>query len=153
MYIQSFMSLATSKLIKGGPRCACGNLRKAVRAVTQLYDDSLRPTGLRATQLSVLVETSHLEPVTVRKLAAETVTDPTTTTRNLKILEKQGLIRLVPGDDRREKLVSLTPRGRKSIETAFPHWEKAQARVMKVLGQKRFDRLLEDLSAVLAAAK
>ncbi|MFQ5883441.1 MAG: MarR family winged helix-turn-helix transcriptional regulator [Candidatus Methylomirabilales bacterium] len=135
------------------PVCACFNLRKAARAITQLYDEGLRPSGLRATQLSILAVTRKLGPVTVTRLAEETVTDRTTLTRNLKLLEEQGLIRIAPGQDRREREVTLTERGRKALVDAFPLWKRVQDRVAKSLGPERLRRLLADLAATVALTR
>lgn len=136
-----------------GSACVCFNLRKAARAVTQLYDDKLRPTGLRATQLSVLAVTEKLGPLTVSRLAEVTVTDRTTLTRNLKLLEEQGLVRITPGADRRERQVGLTERGRRALAEAYPLWKGVQAKVAKGLGLDRMERLLADLSAAVALSR
>ena len=139
-----------AECLETGQVCACGNLRKATRAVTQLYDKVLRPSGIRVTQLGLMVATRVQGPVTVKHLAETTVTDRTTLTRNLRPLEKQGLIRIEPGEDRRERIVTLTNRGQKALLSALPLWKKAQARIAKGLGQRRFNRLLSDLSAMVA---
>jgi len=136
-----------------GPTCVCGNLRKAARAVTQLYDEVLRPTGLRVTQFGILGATMAMEPVTVTRLAEVTVTDRTTLTRNLKLLERQGLIQVEPGNDRREREVTLTDRGREALAKGYPLWKEVQAKVAKRFGQERLARLLADLSAVVQVTR
>lgn len=141
------------KLGEEGSACVCFNLRKAARAVTQLYDEKLRPTGLRTTQLSVLAVTEKLGPLTVSRLAEATVTDRTTLTRNLKLLEEQGLVRITPGADRRERQVGLTERGRRALAEAYPLWKGVQAEVAKGLGPDRMERLLTDLSAAVALTR
>ncbi len=141
------------KLAEEGPSCTCFNLRKAARAITQFYDEVLRETGLRATQLSLLTVVMARQPVTVTRLARATVTDRTTLTRNLKLLEKQGLIRLEAGTDRRERTVTLTDRGRETLASAYPKWKEAQAGVARSVGEERLHRLLSDLSALVAATK
>jgi DNA-binding MarR family transcriptional regulator len=136
-----------------GAECACGNLRKAARAVTQLYDEALRPTGLRVTQFGILGATMAMEPVTLTRLADATVTDRTTLTRNLALLQKRGLIRIRAGDDRREREVTLTKRGRGALFRGFPLWQEAQARVVNGLGEERWKALHEGLSAVVSLAR
>ena len=135
------------------PICACFNVRKAARAITQLYDDVLRPSGLRVTQFSILAVTRRLGPVTVTRLAEETVTDRTTLTRNLKVLSQQKLVRIVPGDDRREREVSLTDRGRAALAQAYPMWKDVQAQVAQRLGRERFRRMLSDLRDTVALTR
>ncbi|MER3446839.1 MAG: MarR family transcriptional regulator [Candidatus Dadabacteria bacterium] len=130
--------------------CTCFNLRKATRAITQLYDESLRPTGLRATQFSLLIAIMILESVTVTRLAEIAVMDRTTLTRNLRPLEKKGLIKVVSGDDQRTRIVTLTTHGKEVLAKALPLWEKAQARVIKRLGQERWNSLQADLGEVVS---
>lgn len=133
--------------------CACFNIRKAARSITQFYEDAMRSTGLRATQYTILSATKHLEPITVMALAEEVVTDRTTLTRNLKVLEKHGLIRLEAGEDRRERQICLTDKGRKAQAKAYPLWKTAQEEMIHRLGDKNFTRLLSDLSRVVTASK
>jgi len=133
--------------------CVCGSLRKAARAVTQLYDEVLRPTGLRVTQLGILGATIAMEPITISRLAEATVTDRTTLTRNLKLLEKQGLIRMNSGNDRREREVTLTDRGREAVAKALPYWQKAQHQVVNSLGEERWKVLRQELSAVVSLTR
>ena len=94
-----------------------------------------------------------MEPITVSRLAEATVTDRTTLTRNLKLLEKQGLIRVDPGNDRRERKVTLTDRGREAVRKAYPLWQKAQRRVVKSLGEERWQVLRQELSAVVSLTR
>ena len=133
--------------------CVCGSLRKAARAVTQVYDQVLRPTGLRVTQFGILGTTMAMEPVTVTRLAGATVTDRTTLTRNLKLLEKAGLIRVDSGNDRREREVTLTARGREAVIKAYPLWQEAQRHLLKGLGEERWKALREDLAAVVSLTR
>jgi DNA-binding MarR family transcriptional regulator len=142
-----------SKFAGEGPRCLCFNLRKAARAITQLYDEALRQTGLRVTQVSILGVTNRLGPVTVSRLAEATVTDRTTLTRNLKLLEKRGLIRVTTGNDRRQREVILTDRGHEALAKVYPLWKKVQTQVAKNFGEERVEGLLSDLGAVVAATR
>ena len=63
------------------PNCTCFNLRKAARAVTQVYDEALKPSGLRATQFSLLSAVEIEGPVGVAALARMLVMDRTTLTQ------------------------------------------------------------------------
>ena len=133
--------------------CTCMNLRKAARAVTQLYEKVMQPTGLRGTQYTLLVGLAMAGPVTMTRLAEWFVMDRTTLTRNLRLLARQSLIKVTPGEDRRERVVTLTDRGHDAVTKALPLWQKAQQRVVQGLGQKRWRRLLNDLSAVANMAQ
>ncbi|HSA77887.1 MAG TPA: MarR family winged helix-turn-helix transcriptional regulator [Nitrospirota bacterium] len=132
--------------------CACFNLRKTARAVTQLYDEALRPSGLRCTQFSLLIAATRLEPVTVTHLAEIAVMDRTTLARNLRPLEKEGLMNVTPGNDQRTRIVTVTRRGKEVLLKAFPLWEKAQARVVKGLGLERWKSLQANLEEVVSQA-
>jgi DNA-binding MarR family transcriptional regulator len=133
--------------------CACFNLRKAARAVTQLYEAVLEPTGLRATQMSVLVALSLAERAPLSRVADGLVMDRTTLTRNLRPLERRGWVRIEPGDDRRERTLSLTRSGRAALGRAMPLWQQAQARVLAQIGDARWARLLTDLQGLISAAR
>lgn len=128
-------------------RCTCFNLRKATRAVTQLFDEKLKPSGLLVTQFTILVAIASAGSGTMNDLAQGLVMDRTTLTRNLKPLERQGLISIHPGEDRRERVVSLTDAGRTALAKALPLWEEAQASAIERLGQERWSALLSGLSA------
>ena len=146
-------TVTVSKSVKAGQACACFNVRKTARVVTQLYDEILRPTGLRITQFALLMAARSLEPVTVTRLAKLGAMDRTTLTRNLRPLEEQGLIRIAPGADRRERQVTLTPRGHQTLTTAFPLWQEAQARIAKGFGQERLQRLYTELADLRAISR
>jgi len=133
--------------------CAYHNLRKTARVVTQMYDDLLRPTGLRATQFPLLVALQARGPLTVNELAEAVVSDPTTMTRNLRPLQKRGLVRIDPGEDRRVRVVSLTRTGKTTVNKALPHWQQAQRRMVKGLRPERLMRLLSDLSVAIETAR
>jgi DNA-binding MarR family transcriptional regulator len=133
-----------------GRTCACFKVRKAARAVTKLYEEVLRPIGLRATQFSLLMAARVIGPVTVVKLAQITVMDRTTLTRNLQILEKRRLIEIKPGEDRREREVTLTALGMEVLAKAVPLWEEAQDRVRQGLGEEKMRNLMDDLSEMIS---
>lgn len=133
-----------------GRTCACFKVRKAARAVTKLYEEVLRPIGLRATQFSLLMAARVIGPVTVVKLAQITVMDRTTLTRNLQILEKRRLIEIKPGEDRREREVTLTASGMEVLAKAVPLWEEAQDRVRQGLGEEKLRNLMDDLSEMIS---
>ncbi len=133
--------------------CACFNLRKAARAVTQLYDDTLRPSGLRATQFSVLQQLATQGPFTMSALADILVTDRTTLTRNLKPLIDRGLVRTEVGDDRRQRTVAITGTGEKTLGQALPLWRQAQARIVDGLAAERWDGMEQDLAATVRVAQ
>lgn len=133
--------------------CASFNLRRADRVVTHFYDEKLRPAGLKSTQFTLLTAIRLNEPAAINGLADGLVMDRTTMTRNLRPLEKQGLIAIAPGSDRRVREVSLTAKGHEALERAYPLWRQAQARIAERLGGERMEHLLGDLSATVEAIR
>lgn len=134
-------------------KCTCFNLRKAARAVTQMYDEFLRPSDLRVTQFSLLMLIKGLGPIRITELADQAVMDRTTLKRNVELLQREGLVRIVPGKDARVRELSVTPAAERRLAQALPLWERAQAHVTGRLGQGRADRLLSDLSASISLAE
>ena len=133
--------------------CACLNLRKASRAVTRIFDEALQQTGLRSTQLPVLVTLTVSGPTSVSNLADELVMDRTSLGRLLVPLASGGFIGIRPGKDRRTREVSLTTHGYEAVRGAIPLWEKAQAHVVAKLGERRWRYLHGNLTAVASLAR
>jgi DNA-binding MarR family transcriptional regulator len=136
-----------ARLLAVATECNAAKLRRASRAMSRFYDETLAPSGLRGTQFSLLVALSLTGEAPVLRLADELGLDRTTMTRNLLPLERDGLIASSPGPDRRVRLIKLTEQGRRTLATALPLWEKAQRRVVETLGGGRFHELLAALQA------
>ncbi len=130
--------------------CTCFQLRKASRVVTQAFEEQLQHTGLRATQITVLAAIVLKHGSTVSTVAEELAMDRTTLARNIKPLEKKGLVAVFPGRDRRERVLEVTDLGRESLAAIFPLWQKAQAAIVDGLGQDRWQSLLDHLSDTIA---
>lgn len=130
-------------------RCACGNLRKTTRSITQFYDRSLQSTGLRSTQYSLLIHISLHSNISVGELGSRLLMDQTTVTRNIEILRKHGYIKIVKDEnDTRKKSISITEDGERKLEEMVPLWEKAQAHIEEGLGNGRLDDLFKMLKAL-----
>jgi DNA-binding MarR family transcriptional regulator len=139
-----------TKLEDAAKLCMCYNLRKASRAITQFYDNMLEPSGLAITQFSLLVGLSIAEDPTITKMANEMIIDRTTLTRNLSILQNHGLIKITgSGNDKREKNIIITSKGKELLAKALPHWEKAQSTVIQKFGKKNCNDMLLDLSKII----
>ncbi|NJR61743.1 MAG: winged helix-turn-helix transcriptional regulator [Cyanobacteria bacterium CRU_2_1] len=128
--------------------CMGMHVRRASRIMTQVYDAALRPAGLVLNQFTLLVSIHLVESVPITYLAQELFTDQTTLTRNLKLLEKRGLVVIEPGEDRRVKLVALTVEGQAVLAQAIPLWEQAQAELIQHFGSEKWQTLLSLLSDV-----
>lgn len=136
--------------------CTCVRVRRASRALTRLYDESLRPTGLQASQLTTLVAIAMYgdDGANIGVLADGLVMDRTTLTRNLVPLEKAGLVRVARDpNDARVRLVFLTRQGERAIEAAYPLWERTHELVRNALGESRVETLGVDLGRVVEVAQ
>lgn len=130
--------------------CACGNLRRATRELTQYYDEILQPSGIRITQFTFLVNLARAGALTVTQLAEKLVMDQTTVTHNLHILEKDGLVERKTGHDKRTRIITITPQGQQALVKAIPLWEQAQAQIVSGFGQERLHHVLTEVSAMVA---
>ena len=145
--------LDKEKIVSMGQSCVCYNLRKASRTITRLYDEFLKPSGIQATQLTILLGTKILQPVTLKYLSKASMMDRTTLSRNLKPLEKNQLVRVEPGQDRRERIVTLTDTGEEVLIKAYPLWEHAHNKIISGLNQKGLNTLLTSLSDVVVLTR
>jgi DNA-binding MarR family transcriptional regulator len=146
------MTIAPAVLDEIATGCACFNFRRATRAITQLYDHVLAPSGLRATQLTLLVGLSRSGAVPLTRLAPVLGMDRTTLTRNLGPLERDGLVVHRPGSDRRVTLLEITPKGSKVLAKAIPLWQQAQQQITSGLGAGRWHTLQREIQQVAALA-
>lgn len=128
--------------------CTCFNTRRAARAVTAYYDRALAPSGVTASQISMLGGIKMTGPAPIQRLSEVLDLDHTTLTRNLKLLADAGWITAHPGADRRERVIALSPEGEAALARAMPLWQAAQRRVQERLGPERWRRLLDDLAAL-----
>ena len=126
--------------------CTCGELRKAARAVTLLYDNAFKSSGLLSTQLGVLHLIYKSESIRISHLAKELGMDRTTLTRNLSVLERQGYINISAGKDTRTRIITITSKGRATVAKAIPLWNDVQRKVRKQMGQDSWSALMDSLS-------
>jgi DNA-binding MarR family transcriptional regulator len=121
--------------------CMCASLRRASRALTQTYDEALRPLGLRATQFTILQALSLAGEMTQGALGHMLAMDSTTLTRTLEILARSGWIAKRHAEDRREWRISLSKPGELQLKRALPQWQKVQTRLRNRLGAERWEEL------------
>ena len=121
--------------------------------VTQAYDAALRPSGLKATQFTLLAALASRGDAPLTRLAEALVMDRTTLTRNLKPLVGKALVRIGHEQDQRVRKVGLTEAGRRALEAARPQWERAQSRLVQDIGQQRWSAFLADLAATVAVVQ
>jgi len=122
--------------------CACANLRRADRVVTQFYDAVLRPSGMRSTQFTLLQALHHAPGISQKQLAELLEIDSTTLTRTLAPHVRKGWVHSKAGADRRELRLSLTPAGQQKYKRVLPYWQKAQKRLRRALGKENWTGLI-----------
>ena len=128
--------------------CACDQLRRVARGVTQVYDDAVLPSGLRITQLAIFVGLSTEGDLPLTVLADGLGLDRTTLTRNLKVLEDRGLIRTYQhADDARVRMVAMTLEGSRRLSAALKLWGEVQELVEARFGRDRLVALEDELAA------
>ena len=124
-----------------GRACFARKFRMLNRAVTALYDEALRPFGLKVSQMNVLVAVAVLGPTPQAAVAKELRLEKSTLSRNLERLAEKGWIRVDGGPDGRSNELSLTPAGRKLLQDLKPAWRGVQRRLQRLLGPEAADAI------------
>jgi DNA-binding MarR family transcriptional regulator len=119
----------------------CSTFRRTSRALSQLYENALRPLDLRITQFTILQALSLAGEVTQNRLGEILAMDSTTLTRTLRIMRREGWIAERRGEDRRERLLRLAKAGETQFKRALPAWEKVQSRLRRQLGEQAWKNL------------
>jgi DNA-binding MarR family transcriptional regulator len=127
--------------------CVCATARMAARSLTRIYDRALEPAGIRTTQFSVLARLLEEGPLPLTHLAGRLAMDRTTLARDLRPLERRGLVAISVGADRRVRMAELTPAGRRVVDEVRPLWKQVQRDVRAELGPDRVARLMDELRA------
>jgi DNA-binding MarR family transcriptional regulator len=144
-------SMAKELDMSAAESCVCFNLRRVTRAVTQFFDGEMRRHGIRPTQGSILASLQARDSWTMAELSDWLGMDRTTLVRNLRPLQRDGLVLAGGGGRGRLVELSITTKGRKQIEKLTPAWKSAQNAVVKTLGEKRWSAILTDLETAASA--
>jgi DNA-binding MarR family transcriptional regulator len=132
--------------------CVCATARMAARTLTRLYDRALDPAGIRTSQFSILARLLEEGPLSVTHLAGRLAMDRTTLARDLRPLERRGLVSVTVGSDRRVRMAALTAAGHRLVDEVRPLWKEVQRDVRGELGDDRVARLMDELRAATALA-
>ncbi|RQQ55834.1 MarR family winged helix-turn-helix transcriptional regulator [Burkholderia stagnalis] len=129
--------------------CLCLHMQRAARNLARVFDDALRPLDLTNGQFSLLMSLNRPHPPAMKDVSALLAMDRTTLTAALKPLERRDLVAITQDpDDRRSRLLSLTPAGHRLLAKAFPVWQQAQAEIEKPFSTEEVDRLRDQLRAL-----
>lgn len=143
VYIHATMKRALSDPAE----CVCQRLRRAARNLTRRYDAALAPSGLNTGQFATLVTMDRMGAAPVSALAEMMDIERTALTRNLAVMEKNGWVERIEGEDRRERIVALSALGRTRLKECQPLWADAQAETISKIGDDAAQRLLLELAA------
>ncbi len=130
------MDKPTNNIDSIAKSCIAVRLRLLNRVVTNLYDDALRPLGLKVSQLNILIVTAKLGLARPAQVCDILQLDASTLSRNIKPLQAHGWLEVVPDEDARTQPFRLTPQGKKLIEKSVPAWEEAQRQATELLGDE-----------------
>jgi DNA-binding MarR family transcriptional regulator len=130
------MDKVTTSIDTIAKTCIAVRLRLLNRVITNLYDESLRPLGLKVSQMNILVVTAKLGLARPAQVCDLLQLDSSTLSRNVERMRAQGWLEVVPGDDARTQPFRLTSQGKRLIEKAIPAWEEAQRQAARLLGDK-----------------
>jgi DNA-binding MarR family transcriptional regulator len=130
--------------------CNCLNIRRASRAVTQFYDEVLKPSGLTIAQLGLLRHLENVEMTTIGELAKMMRIDRTTLNRNMKPLADAELITINSGEDSRTRQVMLTEAGKEAVIKAWALWGEAQISIKEYLGDEDLGKFIQLLAKIEA---
>jgi DNA-binding MarR family transcriptional regulator len=129
--------------------CLCLHMQRAARNLARIFDDALRPLDLTNGQFSLLMSLNRPEPPPMKAVSTLLAMDRTTLTAALKPLERRGLVLIAQDpDDKRSRLLSLTPAGHRLLSEAFPIWQRTHAEIEKPFSSSEVDRLRQQLSAL-----
>jgi DNA-binding MarR family transcriptional regulator len=121
--------------------CLVGRLRMLNRVVTNIYDDALRPLGVKASQLGILVAAAKFGLARPADVCDRLQLDTSTLSRNVERMKVNGWLEVVADDDGRAQPFRLTSKGRKLLERAKPEWDKAQKKVKELIGDEAVDSI------------
>ena len=148
----SSSSLLSQLDLHGTGYCASLNFRRTARAITQLYDRELLRAGIRSTQFTILVAIAKIQPTPIHTLSSILVIDPTTLTRSLRLLEKEGLIVVSKRSSKRQRLVRLTPQGERALAKTLPLWRQIHRRFVDAVGSDYWMNFRNDLERLAHVA-
>jgi len=129
--------------------CTCQKLRKAARIITRRYDEALKPTGIKGTQFTMLTTISIVDgDATLTDLADYMGMERTTLIRNLKPLERDGLISISAEGFRRARSAEITEKGEETLKKALPIWSSTQQILKDELGEENWNIVHTGLGAL-----
>src|SRR4051812_19231129 len=128
--------------------CVAVRLRMLNRVITNIYDDALRPLGLKVSQMNILVAAAKMGTARPLEVCEYLHLDVSTLSRNVERMKARGWLEVVPDEDGRSQPFQLTPQGHKLLEKAAGAWGEAQQRVKEVVGDGFVNQLNQAMKRV-----
>ena len=116
--------------------CLAVRVRMLNRTVTAIYDDALRPLGLTAGQLNILVVIAKRGPLSPGEVARRLNMEKSTVSRNIQRMRNNGWLTVTAAESGRKQQLALTRQGKTLLEKSVPAWDEAQTRTRAVLGRR-----------------
>jgi DNA-binding MarR family transcriptional regulator len=138
--------------LNGTGSCASFNFRRTARAVTRLYDQAFERFGIRSTQFTILVGVAKNQPTSISALADLLVIDRTTMTRSLRLLKKEGLLKVSERSTKRQRFITLTKKGERILAASLPVWREAHERFVQSLGADYWTNFRNELEKLAHVA-
>jgi DNA-binding MarR family transcriptional regulator len=132
-------------------QCLAGRLRILNRVVTNMYDEALRPLGVKTSQLNILVAAGKLGVARPADICERLQLDTSTLSRNVERMRAKGWFEVVGDVDGRAQPFRLTTKGHKLVEKAKPRWEEAQKKVRKLLGNETVQTIVDAVEGLQTA--
>ncbi len=129
--------------------CLAVRVRLINRVITSVYDDALRPHGIKASQVNILVAVSAFGPVKHADVCRVLHLDPSTLSRNVERMKNRGWLETIPGKDGRTHLLRTLPEGLAIIQRMYPDWRRAQEKAASILGEKGVETVSEVAGGLL----
>lgn len=133
--------------------CMCYEFRKTARVVINFYDDALKGADLKSNQFLILVAVAFMKSTNFKTLAEFLGIDQSTLARNLVTVEKQNFVAVKPGKNRREKIITLSRKGKQKLVSTFPLWQKAQANLVEGIGADRWHKMKAEMAELVTVAR
>ena len=117
---------------------ACIGMRSRVinRVISRIYDEALRPHGIKGSQMSILAVISGFGRAEPSEICRLLQLDASTLSRNVSRMKSNGWLEAAPRSDRRAHRLALTADGERIIVEAFSSWQEAQDKVTRALGEE-----------------
>ena len=139
------MKVTREQLADMSRRCLSNNINRTARIITRIFDEKTRKHGYLTTQIQTLFRIAYSEPISINDIARKADLDRTTVVRNCQVLEREELILINEGDDRRYRMVRLTEKGWDTVNGSYAAWREQQSEIERILGKARLGELVEML--------